>query len=126
MVNDPNRSSTDYGPCRMCGNSWEWHQAHYARHPYTSPNSTNELRDVTRPDRRAQANTDAPIVHTTTPFDPVLRLALIEKGIVSPDDLKKAEEKLGVVMHLVNDKLGDQGDGTEHPGFDADSRSGQE
>ena len=101
------RSSIDYGPCRMCGNSYEWHQAHFARHPYTSPNSTNELRDTSRPDRRAQSKSDAGIVHTTTPFDPVLRLVLIEKGIIGPEDLKNAEEKLGVVMRLVDDKLGE-------------------
>jgi hypothetical protein len=28
------------------------------------------------------------------PFDPVLRMALIDKGIITPDDLRTAEEKI--------------------------------
>jgi len=126
MVNDPNRLSTDYGPCRMCGNSWEWHKSHFARHPYTPSNATNELRDTSHPDKPVKTDTDVPIVHTTTPFDPVLRLALIEKGIISTGDLTAAQEKLGVLMRLVDDKLGDQGDGAEPSSVDEDPRSGEE
>jgi hypothetical protein len=30
------------------------------------------------------------------PFDPVLRLALIRKGVITPDDLKDAEHEISV------------------------------
>lgn len=113
------------GPCRMCDRSYQWHQDNFVRHPYTPSGSHNELRDTTR-DKKPSQTQSASVVHTSVPFDPVLRLVLIEKGIISPQDLSEAEKKLGVVMRLVDDKLGDTEDGRQPSSVDSHKGSDQE
>lgn len=39
------------------------------------------------------------------PFDPVLRQALIDKGVLTPEDLTQAELKIRAVSGMVNSQL---------------------
>jgi hypothetical protein len=113
------------GPCNMCNQSYEWHQTHFARHPYTPPGSRNELRDATRDKKPSQARSDA-IVRTTTPFDPVLRLALIEAGVITVDQLTAAEMKLRAVSADISEVLERNDRGREHAGVDAHASPDEE
>jgi hypothetical protein len=94
----------------MCGQSEEWHRTHFARHPYTPPNGTNELRD-TSSDRKAIQDDSGLITRSDVPFDPVLRLALIEAGVITTQQLDDAHKKFKVVMAAVNNVIGEEKDG---------------
>jgi hypothetical protein len=39
------------------------------------------------------------------PFDPVLRQALIDKGVLTPDDLRDAEAKIMVITGQFQDSV---------------------
>jgi hypothetical protein len=82
------------------------------------------LRDSTHNDRRLRANTEPAITRTSAPFDPALRLALIEAGIITIQQLSDAEEKLLIVAKLVTDKIEGESDGAEPSSVDEDSSSG--
>lgn len=81
--------------CSACGNSPEEHVN--LRHPYTPKGaSTSWLKP--QKDRIAEAvNVTGPRMPPSMPFDPVLRQALIAKGVITPDDLQTAE---GVIRAL--------------------------
>lgn len=84
--------------CKTCGNSWEWHQEQQPRHPFNDGQAGATaflgLKDRKRghrvgddgngPQRGPQAS--------PWPLDPVLRVALINKGVITPQDLRDAEE----------------------------------
>lgn len=69
--------------CSMCGNSRLWHNEHNPRHPFMTdegplrpPESTSGVRP------------------TSMPMDPVLRMALIDAGVITTDQLDAAEKKI--------------------------------
>lgn len=95
--------------CRMCGRTREWHQTNFVRHPFTPAGTVAELRDVTQDRKAIQDAPDARITHTSVPFDPALRLCLIENGVITIQQLGEAEEKLRVVTKMVNTELNDGG-----------------
>lgn len=109
--------------CYFCGNTREWHKNNFARHRFSINHA--ELHDTSRDQKPPQTRSDAAITHTRTPFDPALRLALIEAGVITIQQLGDAEEKLRIVAKMVNEKIGDSG-GEEHAGVDADSSAEQE
>lgn len=45
------------------------------------------------------------------PFDPVLRMALIDKGIITPDDLVQAQRKIAVFTRTVTGGMANAGTG---------------
>lgn len=108
--------------CVMCNNTREWHASHFARHAFSM--IATELRDTSRPARRAQTQSERGITHTSMPFDPVLRMALIQKGVITLDDIHAAERLINVLSDQVNETIGEQGAG-EHASVDADARSGE-
>jgi hypothetical protein len=93
--------------CETCGNTADWHAANNPRHPFndgTVPGS--EIFGVKLPGggRGPVGSVDgvetALTLHQQTPqwpFDPVLRQALIDKGVLTPDDLSEAERKIRAV-----------------------------
>lgn len=91
--------------CYMCGNTREWHDNNYSRHAFSM--TPAELRDTTRVDKPSQTQSGPPITRTTRPFDPVLRLALIEAGVITTDQIEAAEKQLNVVMSAVNNVMGE-------------------
>lgn len=108
--------------CYMCKNTREWHENHYARHAFSM--TPTELRDTARDDRRAQTESERAITRTTRPFDPVLRLALIEAGVITIQQLADAENKLSFISEEVNRVTRGESDGREPSSVDADPGSG--
>lgn len=98
-------------PCLTCGNSEEWHE----HNPQTvhrfndgsastsatfgTPRNRNDRRDSRVPQRPAGIPEMAPVRHW--PHDPVLRLALIDAGVITPDHLRRAEEKIQSITQEV-------------------------
>lgn len=74
---------SDTDVCRTCKNTRAWHSANHPRHPF-KPEHTGSTPTL-----------DGPNVAVTTlhvPHDPILRLALINKNVITPDDLADAEK----------------------------------
>ena len=72
--------------CAVCGQTRGWHTDNRPRHQFKSVN--DGLMDS------APTPTGRGIKHVTMPFDPVLRMALIDKGIITTDDLDAADAKI--------------------------------
>jgi hypothetical protein len=108
----------------MCGQSEEWHRTHFARHPYTPDGASNELRD-TSGDRKAIQDVADPVKRTTTPFDPVLRLALINAGVLTVEQIAAAEETIRVINNQISKVMGAES-GEQHASVDEDSSAGKD
>lgn len=89
--------------CKTCGNTFGWHADHNSVHPFNDGQAgataflgprrnRDDKRDGKTPQRGAE--TASPVAW---PFDPVLRQALIDKGVLTPDDLRAAEDKIRAV-----------------------------
>jgi len=68
--------------CGTCGNTREWHDTHNTLHRFNGALALPKGAEVRQ---------------VTMPFDPVLRQALITKGILTPQDLRDAEEQIRAV-----------------------------
>lgn len=100
----------DYPPdtkCRTDGLSYEWHQKHQPKHVFRpeeepTPSQQDALAAQANGFDRSTAAIAAlppatpttPVPIRTLPADPVLRMALIQKGLITPEDLSKAEETI--------------------------------
>lgn len=78
------RQETDADRCTICGN---FADDHPYRHAFTTVQ--NDLREQTEQVKR-------PTPPTVISTDIALRLALIEKGVLTTDDILAAEQKLGL------------------------------
>lgn len=86
--------------CQTCHKPHPWPDGSTPKHPFNNgdlPASATfgkkgaDGRNVPPPD---EATDIRPV---QWPFDPVLRQALIDKGILTPEDLRNAEEKIIVI-----------------------------
>lgn len=87
--------------CRTCLNDREWHEANRPRHPFNTGFETSSTaflgtKKVDKGTTPTNAGNGSPRPAQTAgwPIDPVLRVALINKGILTPDDLRQAEETI--------------------------------
>lgn len=88
--------------CTVCTKPRRVHDGVGIRHTYTPPGTRVDTSQFDR-ERRSGAHRSTPPGNTpgavtgvlSVPFDPVLRLALIDAGVITPDDLAAAERKLG-------------------------------
>lgn len=83
------------------GDPREWH---VAQHPFRSADDARAgvgWKGPSEP-RRDDNTTIRPPRY---PFDPVLRQALIDKGVLTPDDLRDAEAKILVVSGQFQDAV---------------------
>jgi hypothetical protein len=101
-------SSSESVTCITCANSGpaddvpSWHSF---RHPL----KTAEAVDVPNvfgkkpvsSSGQADAGPQVSLVQSSMPFDPVLRQALINKGVLTPQDLRDAEATIAVVTGLM-------------------------
>lgn len=83
------RQETDADRCTICGN---FADDHPYRHAFTTVQ--NDLRERTEEVKR-------PTPPSVVSVDVALRLALIEKGVLTTDDLLAAEQKLGLRPGMV-------------------------
>lgn len=83
-------------------------------HPYRHPFNNGELSGIASLGVMTNANgdqVDAPteddveVVEMAWPFDPVLRQALVDKGIITADDLRDAERKIKDMSAIFNGRL---------------------
>lgn len=90
--------------CETCGNPFEGHEVF--KHPYNDgslpPSATFGKRraDGSRgpsPLSQDGSGTGPEVSVVRAPFDPVLRLALINRGVITPDDLANAERQIAVL-----------------------------
>lgn len=98
----PCATEQDQGDCGTCGQSWQWHRDNRPRHDYTPPGGAGGI-NVTPP------RTDTPPTTRVIsgPFDPVLRQALMDAGIITPAMLRAAEQKIMVVTNQFREVMAD-------------------
>lgn len=89
--------------CVTCGQTWEWHIKYQPEHAFNDgslpPSATFARRraDGSRGTTPAAHGGSEPVVRAVRyPFDPVLRQALVNKGILTPQDLRDAEEMIRI------------------------------
>lgn len=97
----------DDQPCTICGiPDGEAHKGR--RHMYSAPGARVDVSqfaakrpkdDVMSDDKGAQGQNTYSV--TQTLFDPVLRQALIDKGVISPQDLTDAQAKIAAITQNV-------------------------
>lgn len=88
--------------CHTCQKDRAWHEA--------NPNTQHSFNDGSIPvsetfGKKLMDGSRTPpgsggvtqVVESPWPFDPVLRQALIDKGVLTPQDLRDAEEKIRTV-----------------------------
>jgi hypothetical protein len=91
--------------CETCENTWAWHQNNQTQHPFNdgsipaSETFGKRLPDGTRAMPGSQAVVEA--VEPSWPFDPVLRQALVNKGVITPEDLQDAEKQIRMVTNTL-------------------------
>lgn len=96
--------SEDPEICHTCDNSRAWHEQFKPIHPFNNGDSgakaflnTGRARDPRSDRNGAQRASETPPT-VVWPSDPVLRIALINKGVLTADDLRTAEEGLRAAM----------------------------
>lgn len=94
------------GPLQTCvtcnasgtGNPATWHKR---QHPFRSAAMARDgVGWKTAPD--APQTDNATARPPAYPFDPVLRQALIDKGVLTPDDLTNAQAKIEIISGIFN------------------------
>ena len=101
--------------CETCGNTFGWHQVNAPKHSFNSgqDGATDFLtrRGARDPQRRgsdAQRGSGGPQI-VSPGNDPVLRIALINRGILTPADLVVAEEQLRAALMEVQNAESTEG-----------------
>lgn len=86
--------------CRTCLNTEKWHEENKPMHPFNTGEAgvkafLRPIRDRGTPEgpQGVQRGAQRP----AWPMDPVLRQALINKGVLTPEDLRDAEEYIRAV-----------------------------
>lgn len=118
--------------CHTCGNSLEWHeqQEGIVRHPFNNgslPHSATfgqRRADGSRgrvPDAQRGSQVPSP-----WPFDPVLRQALVDKGVLTVEDLQEAETKIRTITSTVHGTVDHKPTVYRGGGSDGEQRGGSE
>lgn len=88
---------TEVELCTLCKNDREWHRENNPRHPFTPPEgSLAFLGDGNKARQEAkERHPSRPVkVLQGLPSDPALRILLIEKGLVTQDELNDVERRI--------------------------------
>lgn len=90
--------------CQTCGKSRAWHEANNPIHPFNSGQAgataflgKRRDRDPQTGRKTAQQGAETP-PRVVWPNDPVLRVALINAGVISPEQLAAAENQLRAAL----------------------------
>lgn len=100
--------SDDLDKCATCDNTRSWHEGARPLHPFNAgeAGATAFLEPRHRRGRPgAQDESQGRRISSprpSMPMDPVLRQALVDKGILTPQDLRDAEEKIHAVTGMFN------------------------
>lgn len=96
-----NRDLLALQKCTICGHTRAWHEENRPHHQF-DPDGSVPFKATfgARRDRErtidAQRAPEGPS-EAAWPFDPVLRQALIDKGVLTPNDLVAAEQKIRAI-----------------------------
>lgn len=103
--------------CATCANSWAWHVENKPVHPFNDGQAgakafldSRRARDPKSRDSDAQRGSETPPT-VVWPTDPVLRIALMNAGVITADDLRRAEQQLRAAMGEVLAQGGQGGEG---------------
>lgn len=80
--------------CSVCGNTRQWHKNNSPRHAFIEPGGNPEIKVMGEPEPSTEDSPQRGIRPMRTPFDPILRQALIDKGVLTIQDLEEAERKV--------------------------------
>lgn len=86
--------SPDGDKCRTCNQPHPWPDGTVPKHPF---NGGDAVAFSSFDAKKRQFDEQYTARPQPWPFDPVLRQALIDKGILTPDDLLQAEAKIRAV-----------------------------
>jgi len=102
------KMTDDIVTCITCGNSGPssdvktWHPF---RHHLKTENDEDVPNVFKKPGPSSSGHNGAEasvsVVQSSMPFDPVLRQALIAKGILTPSDLREAEEAISAITGMM-------------------------
>ena len=82
--------------CTTCGNDREWHEKNNPRHDFND--GTVSWKKTFKGTRGMERPVNTP---PAFPFDPVLRQALIDKGVLTVEDIQEAEAKIRTITQAV-------------------------
>jgi hypothetical protein len=109
-------TTEDPGPCRTCGQTFQWHKENNPVHPFNDGQAGATAFLGKRGDRThqwagkaSQATAEGPS-QVVWPTDPVLRIALMNAGVITADHLRAAEEQLRAAMGEVLTRGGQDGE----------------
>lgn len=112
--------------CRTCGQTLGWHQENNPQHPFRD--NGDLLPDgLGKKDQQKKLKTRVEV--RDWPHDPVLRIALVNKGILTMADIEAAEQSMreaaenGNVVRLSRPEVG-SGDGSDVESGDGESAKG--
>jgi hypothetical protein len=88
----------------MCNNTYRWHLDNHPRHPFAELGGVSTF-DLGSPGKRNddESKEDSRVIPMTMPFDPVLRMVLIDKGVITVADLDAADAKIKHLTRGVSD-----------------------
>lgn len=100
--------------CTICAQPEGMHNGTSIRHTFTPPGVDVDTSQFARKRPKVADEGDdtpdvdsAPVTRVQTPMDPVLRTALIERGVISIEDLEAAERKVHALtgeIHAIADE----------------------
>lgn len=91
---------SDDDVCATCGQTWGWHRVHNPVHPFNTGEAGAKAILAGRKDREAKRGghmAQGGPQGVQWPMDPVLRQALIDKGVLTPEDLVNARAKIEAI-----------------------------
>lgn len=92
--------------CTVCNQTRAWHDANKTQHiPAYEGEVPVSLGDSGKKDEKRSSATPAVM---RWPFDPVLRQALIDKGVLTVEDLAEAEAKIRVASMVMGGLSGNE------------------
>lgn len=103
--------------CTTCGKTQQWHKDNKPIHPFNDGSAGAKAFLTSRRDRDTRSghpgaqrsSQDPPRV--VWPTDPVLRVALMNAGVITADDLRNAEDMLKASMGLGGEPDGESSEG---------------
>lgn len=92
ITSDVRAEPNDTDVCGTCEQSWGWHKENRPLHAYRAVGADGRL-VIGPPVNGPQQPSQTP----AWPMDPVLRQALIDKGVLTPADLDAAKAKITAI-----------------------------
>jgi hypothetical protein len=101
--------------CATCSHTYAWHKEHKPVHPFNTGSAGAKAflgarrgRDPRTGPKTSQRGAERPqTIAAPWPMDPVLRMALVDAGVITPAQLRAAEDKIRAVSAEFNGGAGD-------------------